>query len=72
LLSNEGGPGRPGPPLQRGTKMAENGAAIPEAPVSWTVRYTTPEGFDAMLTLRGGAASLLFAGLMVCLIHLLG
>jgi len=27
---------------------------IAEAPVSWTVRYITPEGFDAMLTLRGG------------------
>jgi len=34
--------------------MAENGTAtIPEAPVSWTVRYTSPEGFDCMLTLRG-------------------
>jgi len=30
-----------------------NGAAMTEAPVSWTVRYITPEGFDAMLTLRG-------------------
>jgi len=34
--------------------MAENGTAtIPEAPVSWTARYTSPEGFDCMLTLRG-------------------
>jgi len=34
--------------------MAENGTTtIPEAPVSWTARYQTPEGFDAMLTLRG-------------------
>jgi len=24
-----------------------------ESPVSWTVRYTTVDGFDAMLTLRG-------------------
>jgi len=24
-----------------------------EAPASWNVRYRTPEGFDAMLTLRG-------------------
>jgi len=31
--------------------MSEN--TIPEAPVSWTVRYQTTEGFDAMLTLRG-------------------
>lgn len=30
-----------------------NGATMSEAPVSWTVRYITPEGFDAMLTLRG-------------------
>jgi hypothetical protein len=30
--------------------MSEN---MSEAPVSWTVRYITPEGFDAMLTLRG-------------------
>jgi len=34
--------------------MKENGTAtIPEAPVSWTARYTSPEGFDCMLTLRG-------------------
>ena len=30
-----------------------NGATMSEAPVSWTVRYITPEGYDAMLTLRG-------------------
>jgi hypothetical protein len=40
--------------------MEPNGA-IPntgnEAPASWTVRYHTPEGFDAMLTLRGGSGA---------------
>jgi len=28
-----------------------------EAPCSWTVRYRTAEGFDAMLTLRGGSGA---------------
>jgi len=31
--------------------MSEN-MAFAEAPASWTVRYRTPDGFDAMLTLR--------------------
>jgi hypothetical protein len=26
---------------------------VTEAPVSWNVRYLTPDGYDAMLTLRG-------------------
>jgi len=30
-------------------------SAFAEAPASWNVRYRTPEGFDAMLTLRGAS-----------------
>ena len=30
-----------------------DGPSLPEAPVSWTVRYRSVQGFDAMLTLRG-------------------
>jgi hypothetical protein len=29
------------------------GNGYAEAPASWTIRYRTPEGFDATLTLRG-------------------
>jgi hypothetical protein len=34
-------------------KMNGTSDTMAEAPVSWTVRYQTPEGYDAMLTLRG-------------------
>jgi len=39
--------------------VVENG--MTEAPVSWTVRYQTPEGFDAMLTLRGAEVKTVMA-----------
>lgn len=38
-------------------RTAVAGASLPEAPVSWTVRYKSTQGFDCMLTLRGADAA---------------
>jgi len=35
------------------TVEREGHTPLPEAPVSWTVRYRSTQGFDCMLTLRG-------------------
>ena len=37
--------------------MAEERATHSEAPASWTVRYTTEDGYGCMLTLRGDSGA---------------
>ena len=41
--------------------MDTTNGAMSEAPVSWNTRYTSPEGYDCQLTLRGGDLKALLA-----------